>query len=506
MRYVCALRFLPALVVLGAAMLAWRRNVFTASVVLAVFLGAREGAAQTKRGPAITKSDFGLDLFQGPVTTASRVIGLAGAYTSLAEWCEGEYSNAASPAVRAPYSLRLWDYDLCLGFTNPGAFAGTDFENRGASYSSLPTRFSNSVTYNFGLQVQYASMGVTVVYDQLRLSLEETSRSQSQIGQVIINRVTGSIANAFLNGQLVIGGGFRAAAFSLDEQIANVSDPLLSHGGAGSQIGVIVKPKNTQFRVGATVRSEITASNVHGTSQLSDGSQVIGGKILPSHIVVPWEVEVGAAMELGRHPLNPPRVDVQYAEDAIRAQYDQKRLERAAAYDRAIAAAPEKNRERVRRGFELEELAIESREDGEIREALRTIERAQAAQARLWDRQQVLLLASLLITGATPDSVGITDFLTQERTLSGQKTVLSARIGFETEVVRNWVLVRGGAYLEPARYDDVNARAHVTSGIDVRLFRFNPFGLLGDDPWRIRLATDLAPRYFNFAFALGKYH
>ena len=29
---------------------------------------------------------------------------------------------------------------------------------------------------------------------------------------------------------------------------------------------------------------------------------------------------------------------------------------------------------------------------------------------------------------------------------------------------------------------------------------------LGDDPWRLRLAGDMAPRYFNWALALGKYH
>src|SRR5438270_468181 len=71
--------------------------------------------------PQITSSNFNLDLSQGPVITASRVIGLAGAYVPLAEGCEGEYSNTASPSVRVPYSLGKWDYDICLGFTNPGA-------------------------------------------------------------------------------------------------------------------------------------------------------------------------------------------------------------------------------------------------------------------------------------------------------------------------------------------------------------------------------------------------
>lgn len=472
----------------------------------AIFLSILPARALAQKPPPITKSDFGLDLFQGPVTTASRIIGIAGAYTSIAEGCEGEYSNSASPAVRTPYSLTTWDFDVCLGFTNPGAFSGTDFENRGSAYKSLPTRFSNSVTYNFGLQVQFGSMGVTVDYDQLRLNLEENGAAQQAVSEVIINRVTGSIANAFLGGQLVIGGGFRAAAFSLDEQIANVNDPLLSHGGAGTQVGVIVKPKNLQFRLGATLRSEIDVSSVHGTSQLSDGSQVIDKKILPSHIVVPWDIEIGGAIELGRRPINPPRVDAQFVADAIRTSYDQKRLERAAHYEKTIDAAKEKDRDRVRRGLELEELRIEEEEDREISDRIQRVVHAQTAQAKLWDRQQILLLASVLVSGATPDSVGISDFLTQQRVLSGSNSVISPRIAVETEVLPNWVMFRTGVYIEPSRYAGVNPRGHLTDGVDIRLFTFNPFGLLGEDPWRLRLATDIAPRYFNFAFALGKYH
>ena len=153
--------------------------------------------ARADDAPKIASSNYSLDLFQGPVTTASRVIGLAGAYTAIAEWCEGEYSNAASPAVRAPYSLGKWDYDVCLGFTNPGAVAGNDFENRGAGFDKLPTRFSNSVTVNAGLQLQYGTVGITVVYDQIRFGLSQDVNSATD--SVLINRVTASVANAFLD-------------------------------------------------------------------------------------------------------------------------------------------------------------------------------------------------------------------------------------------------------------------------------------------------------------------
>lgn len=473
-----------------------------------VLLHASSARADTV--PAITNSDYGLDLFQGPVTTASRVIGMGGAYTALAEWCEGEYSNAASPAVRPPYSVGKRELDICFGFTNPGAFAGNDFENRGAQFSSLPTRFTNATTFNLGLQLQYGPFGGTVVYDQLHVGLEQ-SNGKSDISAVI-DRVTGSLASSFSNDQLLIGVGFRTVAFNLNQVtgdgnvVGGNETTLVSRTGAGTQVGVIWKPRTLPFRLGATYRSELVVREIRGISELPDGSQVAGNRILPNHLTVPWELEIGTALELGRRPLNPPRVGDAVLEERVRGRYDERRLARATSYAEEIAKAPEPMRERVRRGLELRELRLQDEEEAAMGREIDAFLRAEKAQAALWDRHQMLLLASVLVTGPSPNSVGIADFVAQRRASSGENTVLSVRLGFETEVVRNWVMLRGGTYLEPTRFDDSTARAHFTLGTDIRLFRFNPLGLFGDDPWRLRLAADLAPRYFNWAFALGKYH
>jgi len=473
-------------------------------IAVALFALARPARADA---PRISSSNYSLDLFQGPVTTASRVIGLAGAYTALAEWCEGEYSNAAAPAVRAPYSLGKWDYDICLGFTNPGAFSGVDFENRGSGLDSLPSRFSSSFTVNAGLEVQYGTVGVTVVYDQIRFGLQQATSDS-----VVINRVTGSIANAFLDQQLMLGIGFRAATFELDEQVGTDNEPLISSGGASMQVGAVLAPKRSQLRLGATLRTELDIGDIRGTKTIGDSQAVdcdANGqncKILPSHITVPWEIEVGAAIELGKRPLNPPRLDTSHAEDVIRARYDDARVARAKKHAATIAAAPEARREAVRRGLELEELSTEAREDAAMNKELDALTDLQKAQARLWDRRRMLLLVSVLVTGNAPNAVGISDFLAQRDVASGQNVVFSPRLAFETEAIPGWLMVRGGTYLEPARYSDAFSREHFTAGVDVRLFKFNPFGLFGDDPWRLRLAGDVSARYFNYGVSLGKYH
>jgi hypothetical protein len=458
--------------------------------------------------PAITSSNYSLDLFQGPVTTASRVIGLAGAYTALAEWCEGEYSNAAAPAVRAPYSLGKWDYDICLGFTNPGAFSGTDFENRGPGFQNLPTRFSNSVTVNAGLEMQYGTVGVTVVYDQIRFGLSQEVNSAT--ASVVINRVTASIANAFLDEQLVLGVGFRAATFELDTQVQGVDQTLLSSGGASIQAGAILKPKRSPIRLGVTLRNEIDVTGIAGTTTTANGSQAVGQPpnqtILPDRIVVPWEVEVGAALELGRRPLNPARLDTDHAEDVVRARYQDTRVERTRRFARELEAAKPEDKERLRHKLEIEEIALEKQEDSELDKQLDELVKLQKVHAKLWDRRRALLLASVLVTGNVPNAVGISDFLSQRSIASGENVVVSPRLALETEAIRDWLMVRGGTYFEPARYSDAFSREHYTLGLDIRLFKFNPWGLLGEDPWQIRLAADLSARYFNYGISLGKYH
>lgn len=464
-----------------------------ALVCSATFAVARTAAADP---PTIQNSNYSLDLFQGPVTTASRVIGLAGAYTALAEGCEGEYSNAASPSVRVPYSLGRWDYDICLGFTNPGAFAGNDFENRGANFQSLPTRFTNSFTLNAGLQLQYGTVGFTVVYDQIRFGLENLNTSDS----VIINRVTASISNAFLDEQLLLGVGFRTATFDIDQN----GQTLLTSGGASMQFGAIVKPKRTPIRVGATLRTELDVA----TAAADGTTQKVGDAFLPAHLVVPWEIEVGAALELGRRPLNPTRLDTSATEDAIRARLERARIARARRYAREIDAEPEKTREAVRRRSEIEELALEAAEDKNLDKELDTLVELQKKHARLWSRHEILLLVSIVVTGNTPNAIGISDFLStpQRDIASGNNIVVSPRLAFETEAIPNWLTIRAGTYLEPARYSDAFSREHFTAGVDIRLFKFNPWGLFGDDPWRIRLASDVSARYFNYGISLGKYH
>src|SRR4051794_5707998 len=72
-----------------------------------------------------------LDLFQGPVLAPLRVIGLGGSFAAYAEGVDAIAANAAAAALREPYSVKCFDYDLSLSLPFPATFRGTDFDNDG---------------------------------------------------------------------------------------------------------------------------------------------------------------------------------------------------------------------------------------------------------------------------------------------------------------------------------------------------------------------------------------
>ena len=477
---------------------------FATTVLVMTILG---GHARAVRGapPVIENSKYTLDVFQGPVTSSSRVIGVAGAYTALADGCDGAGSNAASPAVRSPWSVDRWDFDLCLDFTNPGAFSNIDFENHGPGYRGTKSRFSNAFTFDAGLQLQYLSSGIGGDFAETRLGLGKQNVLSSPL-TVVLNRISGSVATGFGNGQVLVGVGLRAASLSIAENSNIFTNNIVSTDGIGFQAGTIIKPRLLPFRIGAAFRSQIDITDVRGTSSLPDGSQLVDGKFLPERVRIPWEVEVGAAVELGRRPLNPPRLDGSAVEDAVRAKYELRRLERAKEYGRLLAVTPEKQREPLRRVLEQQELAVQSSEHDQLAKELTEIENAEQTEADLWSRGEIMMLASILITGNTIEGVSVADLLSQQKEPAGKSIGLSPRVALEAELYPKWLTARVGSYLEPARVEGSDSRGHATVGFDIRLFRFNPWGLFGDTPWRIRLAGDLAPRYVNYGFALGRYH
>lgn len=418
-----------------------------------------------------------MQLFQGPLLVPTRVMGLGGAYTALAEGIQGTYANAAAPAVREPFSFKSFDYDVTAGLQLPGAFSTSDFENRGSegTASNKPSAFSSFITVNLGFQVQWGPVGVSATDDLQLITL--ASPSSTSPGLVMtINRINALAAVAMFHGQLVVGGGVRAVGLNIAEDRAQAtSQGLIAIAGIAPQVGALLRPNGLPWRIGATLRQAVTVSTSSTAARSATdeaGVAHVGSFILPANVQLPWELEAGFALQLGPRPLNPMWIDPTEHEAGARAE---------------LEANPTRD--------------AKARFDEEHARLL-AIRKARYAN---WPRERLLVSASVVMTGPGSDSVSIESFLEQRLDPFGRTTTVSPRVGLEGEPVVNWVRARAGSYLEPSRYENGASRQHFTFGTDIRLFYFSPFGLFDDAPWMLTLGLDLAPRYTNYGITIGPF-
>ncbi len=455
----------------------------------------------------LTRNDYAIELFQGPVIAPIRVTGLAGATAASAEAVEGVYTNAAAPAVREPWSVKWFDYDLSASVSFPGAYGGTDFANRGENADPLLVKRTNHfLALNGGLQLQFGALGIAAMADVIQYDVES---GQTTLG-LSLGRGHVAAAYAFFSEQLVIGGGVRVVY----SRIAT-DGTAVRMLGVGPQVGAVVKPTNLPWRIGATLRAPVSAGPIPigGNVTVSEegGAQVsrVGQFVLPDRITQPWEVEVGFAWQLGPRPLNPRWIDPNEQERDLETSIVQTRLERAAAQRAELGRMPAATRaDRLMRQHRASMLAREEQmaraiEDAQLHDRKDRLYDARRARYLNWPRERVLLLASVLVTGPSAGAVALEGFLDQRREIVGNAVSVSPRIAVESEFLPNLLRLRAGVYLEPSRFRDSSTRQHFTFGGDLRLFSWNVFGIFADTTWRLSAFVDVAPRYSSFGFGVG---
>ncbi|HYQ42494.1 MAG TPA: hypothetical protein VER11_11000 [Polyangiaceae bacterium] len=216
--------------------------------------------------------------------------------------------------------------------------------------------------------------------------------------------------------------------------------------GIGYTAGVIVKPAGQQFRVGVAIEQPINAEVAS-----DDGSA-------PTMVHVPWTAAMGFAYQFGTRKLNPKFVT---------------------AHTRA-------------------------RRDAGGREP--TQDEEKKAKKDLFDEYQrdqtwYLLLSTELAFIEGSGDVALAGSTARNRTL------VSPRLGVETEVVPRWLRLRAGSYLELATTEEGHSRLHGTAGVDIKLFEWGVFGLIKPfDYWQLSLAADGARSYLNTSFSIGFWH
>ena len=438
-----------------------------------------------------------------------RVTGLAGAYTGYAEGIEGTTSNAASPAVRQPYSFKWVDYDVDFNIALPGSYGGTDFDNRGANADPKLVSTVNGFLYGHaGAQLQIGEFGASITGELLQYDVNPNQGGQGLT--LAYGRWHGLVAYGLFGNQLVIGAGLRVVTMQLNEQSSSLAGgrTLVTMNGAAPEAGFVAKPDHFPLRVGGTIRAPVngTGSGAEITTVDAAGVRRAGEFIVPASVTQPWEIDAGLALQLGPRPINPPWLDPHVMERKVRDTIARDRAARKAEHARAIAAVPPAERDAKEQALAREEEALRALEAAHLdAESTRTLA-IRKAREQNWPRERVTLFASLLITGASSSAVALESFITQSRDIVGQRLSLSPHVGLESEPIVNWLHARVGTYLEPSRFEDGHSRQHFTFGAEVKLFPFSPWGIFGDQVWRVGFCADFAPRYENIGFGIGAWH
>lgn len=473
-------------------------------------------------GSSIQTSLYGIDLTQTPVVAGARVTGLAGAYVALAEGVDGNIQTPVAPAVRTAYSVDHFDYDFGLGLMVPKTLTSTDFFNTGHNRTQLADAQQEGfvfVTPALNLAWGRFGIGGTLELQQYTLrssNVDPTVRTDRFDALFAVAHL--QAANLFADGQLAAGAGLRLVNLDVSNPNAPAAErDLFNTFGAGLELGALWMPHGQRFRVGASFRSPVT-STPNAQSRLQpnpSGDRIIGDPVtsnafwLPDHANMPWDLNVGVAVQLGPRPINPKWVDPEIRNGAEVAALNERRRQRRS---HALAAKKEleaKGELSPEASAALDaELDSENAADDLAEDAIFDQTRAQLKRrAEALPRRYVLISASVLVIGAVEDSVGIESFLQRVVARSGRVVGFSPRLGVETEVVPRWIKVRVGSYDEPTRFALSHSRLHGTFGFDAKVLPWTVFGLFDDGTeWKLSFSADGAARYLSAGVGIGVWH
>ena len=413
---------------------------------------------------------------------------------------DGNAANVATPAVREAFSFRDFEFDLTGSVYFPGAFAGTDFENRRAVPAQRTSGVENFFYANVGAMVAIGPVGGAFTLDYQSYTVRPAGGATGEGIDLKTFRANLQVAYGFFHHQLSIGIGLQGVTSYLTEG----SRSLAPASGVSPTAGVLLRLDEQPWRFGATIRGPVTSGAGSSGTVDANGVRTAAGYVLPESFIVPAQLEAGVAIQLGPRPLNPRWLDPNVQEAPVKERIEKDRAERKLDHDRQVEGADPAEREALRRRLDAEDRAIAKIEDQYIDSEKERLVEERKARYENWPRPHVLLVASAVITAPIRDGVAISSFLEQRRESYGSTFTASPHYGLEGEPVPDWVRARLGGYLEPSLFQDGRPRQHFTFGADFKLFAWDVFGLLPrGTTWQVSFGADLAPRYSNWGVGLG---
>ena len=429
--------------------------------LIALVLGCVTFGANTPRATAADKltdqSNFALEPVHGPVLGGSRMIGLAGAYTAIAEESIGIPFNPAAVANRTYYSQSKFDWDLSFDFILPGIFQSDDFDfdtnGRPADY--------DFIVFNITGQLQYGGFGGGVAYRSQIFTVTDPS-DKATVFDFDLSIIQISLGYAFFSHQLVIGAGGRIGRFEVRYGGSQIK--LFAVQGGGYEAGAVLRPRRWPVRLAVSFSSPLTSNKVQIACKVGQCPKAFK---MPTGVALPWELRAGVAYRFGDRSFNPRPT---FAAPKRKTPTASQPASRPVS-GKGAAAAPKKKAvdldQQYRGGF------------------------------------YVMVSAEAAIVGAVDNAISYDGFIGQIGERSGTSVTVSPRLGIESEVLRRRLRLRAGTYYEPNRIDGGSGRIHGTFAAALRLFDFS---LWGARSLRFATAIDFARQYSNLSLSLGFWH
>jgi len=480
----------------------------SALTLLFISAPALAGGPLNAQGQAISTSDYSLDLFQGPIFAGSRTTSLAGAYVAIAEDVDGDLQNPAAPAVRPFFSYSHFDYWLGFGLTFPADLANMDFFNSG-NKTRVPNPPNSFVFFTPALNLQWGEFAIGLNLAVQQYALADPVEGERRGITATIPTTHLQIARGFAHNQLVAGVGVRYVTMTVNAP--HESGFLFRSSGPGFEFGLVYKPENVPLRLGIAYRTPIVTQAYYSDNLLpnsngdliikrSDGSDLY----LPKSVSSPWDLNFGFATQFGKRPLNQRWRDDHelIEEDMLERRLRGIKRERARDKELAVATStPE--RKAIWKKFDQ----AEAEDDRTVE--IRLLQMKTLIEKKLTEMNTyyVQIAASMVLSGAVENAVGVESLVSQTVNRSGQRVVLSPRIGVEVPIFPTWLKARGGSYVEPTRFDTSSPRVHGTFGLDLKLAVWNVFGLWPDNyMWRLGAGGDVAREYSTWGVTIAGWY
>ena len=233
--------------------------------------------------PAPYDPTFVVEVHRGLVIGPARVVGMGGAYVSIAEGAGAMGLNPAAAAARAIYNAdQYFDWDWSLdGNTSLGDL---DPENN---------RLGQSNGHDAGLALaalsfQLGTFGIGATISGTTLRLDELD--------VVHSELAISTGLNLLEGQLVFGAQLLLATTNIEIE----QQPAFAHLGVGVAVGGLAKPKGEPFSFGFYFRPRMELGSLNDVA----AGALFGRVLAPPHFRVPAQVVVAMSYALGDRAIN----------------------------------------------------------------------------------------------------------------------------------------------------------------------------------------------------------